>query len=147
MTTLHSHSLNRTRTEDARRYSRRLLRGAELFTGISAVIGGALLVAAPDGSLLGADPTVLTGTAFTDWRLPGLLLATLVGVGFIIAQFWQRGPFALYVSVLVGAGLVAFEAVEFAIIGPHPLEAVFAIVGLLVVILAIRVHGERRVSK
>ncbi|TVZ02240.1 hypothetical protein EAS64_25805 [Trebonia kvetii] len=45
----------------------------------AAEAGRALLAASPDGSLLRAGPAVLAGTALTDWRLPGLLLALLVG--------------------------------------------------------------------
>jgi hypothetical protein len=144
-TTLHGDSVTRRGREH--RLSRRILIGLQLFTGISAVIGGILLVVSPDGSLLRADPAVLAGTPFVDWRGPGTLLAALVGGGFLVAAFWQRPPLALYISVLAGAGLVAFEAVEFTVIGPQPLEAVFAFVGLLVVILAIRVHRVGRATK
>ena len=51
--------------------------------------GGVLLAASPDGSLLRADPAVLADTPFTDWRVPGVLLAGLVGGGFLLAGWWQ----------------------------------------------------------
>jgi hypothetical protein len=44
-----------------------------------------LLAAAPDGSLLRADLAVLAGTPFSDWRVPGVRLAGLVGGGFLLA--------------------------------------------------------------
>ena len=31
----------------------------------------------------------LAGTPFSDWRVPGLLLARLVGGGFLLAGWWQ----------------------------------------------------------
>jgi hypothetical protein len=58
-------------------------------TGVAALIGGVLLAAAPDGSLLSADVAALEGSPFTDWRLPGLLLGGLVGGGFLVAGTWQ----------------------------------------------------------
>jgi hypothetical protein len=58
---------------------RRALVTLELVTGAAALAGGVLLAAAPDGSLLRADPAVLGGTPFSDWRVPGVLLAGLVG--------------------------------------------------------------------
>jgi peptidoglycan/LPS O-acetylase OafA/YrhL len=110
----------------------------ELVTGAAALAGGALLAAVPDGSLLRADPKVLDGTPFTDWRVPGLLLAALVGGGFLVAGYrqWREGRHARGLSVLAGAGLIAFEAAEVAWIGFQPLEAVFAAVGAIVIALA-----------
>jgi peptidoglycan/LPS O-acetylase OafA/YrhL len=119
---------------------RRVLVGVELTTGVAAVAGGVLLAAAPDGSLLRADRAVLAGTPFADWRIPGLLLAVLVGGGFLLAGWWQRDDrwHARELSVLAGTGLVAFESAEFGWLGFQPLEAVFALVGLTVIVLARR---------
>jgi hypothetical protein len=44
-----------------------VLAGVELTTGAAAVVGGALLIAAPDGSLPHADLSVLSRSPFTDW--------------------------------------------------------------------------------
>lgn len=118
----------------------RTVAGVELVTGAAGLAGGILLAVAPDGSLLRADPAVLAGSPFTSWRVPGVLLAALVGGGFLAAGWWQwRGGWhARELSLLAGAGLVAFEAAELAWIGFQPLEAVFALVGLSVIGLAWR---------
>jgi hypothetical protein len=86
------------------------------------------------GSLLKADPAVLAGTPFGDWRLPGVLLAALVGGGYLFAGAWQWGNrwHARELSLIAGAGLVAFEAAEFAWLGFQPLE----VIGVTVVALA-----------
>lgn len=62
----------------------------ELTAGVAAVFGGALLVVAPDGSLLQLDAAMLGGGPFSDWRLPGILLADLVGGGLLAAGMWDR---------------------------------------------------------
>ena len=100
--------------------------------------GGVLLAVAPDGSLLRADPATLAGTPFSDWRVPGVLLAGLVGSGFLLAGWWQwRGyRHARELSIVAGAGLVCFEAAELAWIGFQPLEALFAAVGVVIIGLA-----------
>lgn len=122
---------------------RRILAGLELFTGATAVAGGLLLAIAPDGSLLAADPAALTGSPFADYRVPGVLLATLVGGGYLGTGLWQwrggRGARAL--SVVAGLGLVAFEAAELLWLGFQPLEGVFAVVGVTVAALAVRRSG------
>jgi hypothetical protein len=118
--------------------ARRTLVALELMTGVTGLVGGVLLAAAPDGSLLRADPATLAGSPFSDWRVPGVLLAGLVGGGFLLAGWWQwRGHgYARELSMAAGAGLVCFEAAELAWLGFQPLEAVFAVVGVAVVLLA-----------
>ena len=123
----------------------RILAILELVTGAAALAGGALLTAVPDGSLLRADPKVLTGTPFADWRVPGLLLATLAGGGFLLAGYWQwrNRRHARALSVFAGAGLIAFEAAEMTWIGFQPLEAVFVAVGVVVMALALHNPGRQ----
>jgi hypothetical protein len=119
---------------------RRALVALELATGVAGLVGGVLLAVAPDGSLLQADPATLAGSPFSDWRVPGVLLAGLAGGGFLLAGWWQwRGHrYARELSMAAGAGLVCFEATELAWLGFQPLEAVFAVVGVTIVILAWR---------
>ena len=125
---------------------RRALVTLELVAGVTGLAGGVLLAAAPDGSLLRADPATLAGTPFSDWRVPGVLLAGLVGGGFLLAGWWQwRGHrHARELSMAAGAGLVCFEAAELAWLGFQPLEAVFAVVGLAVTWLAWRLPEPPR---
>lgn len=118
----------------------------ELGTGAAALAGGALLLAAPDGSLLKADLVVLATTPFRDWRVPGLLLATLVGGGYLLAGVWQHSNrwHSRELSMLAGGGLVAFEAAELARIGFQPLEAIFAGIGVTVIALAWKAEGNQQ---
>jgi hypothetical protein len=118
--------------------SRRAVVMVELATGGSALLCGGLLAWRPDGSLLGLPTRILLGGPFADWRLPGLLLAGLVGVGYLTAGAWQLWgyPHSRDLSMLAGTGLVAFEAVEWAWLGFHPLQVVFMAVGAGVVGLA-----------
>lgn len=85
----------------------RALEGLELFTGVTGLVGGLLLIAQRDGSLLQADRSALTGSPFVDWRAPGILLAGLVGGGFLFAGTWQhqRRPLAGVISALGGFGV------------------------------------------
>jgi hypothetical protein len=127
------------------RRPRRFLVGLELITGATALVGGVLLAIAPDGSLLAADPAVLAGSPFADYRWPGILLATLVGGGYLLTGWWQArsGVGARALSVFAGVGLVVFEAGELVWLGFQPLEAVFAVVGATVAVLAVVAPDER----
>ena len=112
----------------------RILIGLELFTGIAAAVGGLLLVVDPDGSLLRAKMSALRDSPFSDWRIPGALLAILVGGGLLVtaACHLLRWRHASALSVFAGVGLVTFEAVELAWLSFQPLEVVFAVVGMVV---------------
>lgn len=118
---------------------RRVLVALEMGTGAAATVGGLLLAAAPDGSLLKADPVALGDSPFDDYRRPGILLATLVGGGLLAAGAWQArsAPGARVLSAAAGVGLVLFEAAEVRWLGFQPLEAVFAGVGASVAGLAV----------
>jgi hypothetical protein len=87
---------------------------------------------------LKADPAALRRGPFTDWRLPGVLLAGLVGGGFLTTGMWQwrDGRWARQLSMLAGVGLIGFEVAEVGWIGFQPLEAVFAGVGAAIVALS-----------
>jgi hypothetical protein len=120
----------------------------EYVTGVTALVGGMLLMAQPNGSLLRANRDALARSPFSDWRVPGLLLAILVGAGFLLAAECQRRRLdhARGLSILAGLGLIAFEIAEFAWIGLQPLEVVFAIVGIAVVVLAARGRVDAAMS-
>ena len=118
----------------------RTLIGLEFVTSAAALGGGLLLAVRPDGAFLHADPSVLRRTPFTDWRLPGLLLAAGCGGGYLVAGLLtlRRHRAAPLVSAAAGAALIGLEAWEIACIEFQPLEAVFAGVGAAVVVLALR---------
>ena len=123
----------------------RTLIALEAVTGATALAGGALLMLAPDGSLLMADSAALEGTAFDNWLLPGTALALFVGLGFAVTAVWQwrRGPYARFLSLAAGVGLVLFEIVQFSLIGFHPLQLVFGVVGVVTAVLAWRLPAAR----
>jgi len=128
------------------RRPRRVLVALELATSAMAAVGGLLLAVAPDGSLLAADTAALAGSPFSDYRWPGLLLATLVGGGYLLTAFWQwRGGWgARTLSIFAGVGLVVFEASELLWLGFQPLELVFGLVGIAVATMAVFGGRSRR---
>ncbi|MBN1926533.1 MAG: hypothetical protein JW798_11925 [Prolixibacteraceae bacterium] len=63
------------------------------FLGLNGIIGGSLLMAKPDGSLLGMNLSWLENTPFPNFRFPGLCLFLLNGALPIVALWgliWQK---------------------------------------------------------
>src|ERR1700693_1053791 len=63
----------------------RLATVLEIFLGIGALFGGIQFILAPDGHLLGVPLSMLAGTPFHTFLVPGLLLFPFVGLGPMVA--------------------------------------------------------------
>jgi hypothetical protein len=86
----------------------------EIFLGIGALFGGFQFILAPDGHLLGVPLSMLAGTPFHSFLVPGLLLFNFVGVAPIMAAAITArrraiGPLA---AVAVGVTLMSWITVE-----------------------------------
>ena len=97
----------------------RLAMALEIFLGIGALFGGIQFILAPDGHLLGVPLSMLAGTPFHSFLIPGLLLFTFVGLGPIVAAAITArrraiGPIAAFAVGLTLMGWITVEMVIFA---------------------------------
>lgn len=103
------------------------------FLGLTAIAGGVALVA----EVIEPGLELLDGSPFSDYVVPGL---SLTGVGVLStvasALAWRRAGGGSVLAALAGAGIVIYEAVEVAVIGPHFLQALYAALGVGIVALA-----------
>lgn len=110
-----------------------------LATGVLAVGGGLALLARPDGSWLGMSPEVLEPTPFTTFRIPGLVLALVVGgsqlvAGVAVARRHARGLRLATVAGVLLAGWIAIQAMMLSrVIWLQVLFFVVALVELMLV--------------
>jgi hypothetical protein len=112
----------------------------EAFVGLGAVGGGVALMLGPKGSILPLPTSLLNGSPFADYFVPGVLLTLVVGGGMLGAAvlLGLHRPYALEVAMVTGAALVIFEVVEFSIIGFNPLQVLYG--GLGAVVLGVATH-------
>lgn len=122
-----------------------ILLGFLVLQGIGGVFGGAAFVLAPDGDLLRMPTSYLEGTPFADFFIPGLLLLTVLGIFPLVVavDLWRRRPWAWFGAFAVGCGLVIFELVEYAMIGPDPQQLVWASIGGLIAVCCISPSVQR----
>jgi hypothetical protein len=109
----------------------RLVAVLETFLGLGAMAGGAALMVAPDGHLLGMTTRLLAGSPFHSYLVPGIVLFTLIGVGPVLAAattLW-RLRIAPQAAVAVGVLLIGWIAVEMVVLaGPGSLAWAFYLV-------------------
>jgi hypothetical protein len=84
----------------------RVIVGLELLLSVGALFGGAVLVAGPDGHLLGMPQSLLASSPFTSFLIPGLLLF----VASVLTMFRSRA--APFVTFAAGAAVVGWITVE-----------------------------------
>src|SRR5439155_15253169 len=97
--------------------ARRIMILLELIVGVLALGGGAALVAAPSGRMLGFDVAMLHGT-FRDFLWPGLCL---IGMGlvqlFAAWATWRRVLWDHVASTAAGAVLILWISVQVVLVG------------------------------
>lgn len=117
--------------------------GVEILLSACALGGGLVLVIAPRGEIMPLPLSALAGSPFDTYLVPGLILFGVLGLGPLIAArlAWLRHPLAPTAAFVVGAGLLVWVAVEVAIIGysnEPPLQAIYGILGVAIVLIACR---------
>jgi hypothetical protein len=124
---------------------RRLLATLCLFTGLTSVLGGAELALAPDGSLVGLPLSLLRYSPFTDFLVPGLLLAGVVGAINTVAGVLvlARKPPAGGEALVGGVAMATWIGVELALLRSfHWLHGVYLALAAAIVVVAL-VHERR----
>lgn len=115
--------------------------GFLVLLGVGALAGGVVLVTDPSGSTMHWNLSMLQGSPFADFLVPGLILGGLFGVGsFVVAAMGlARFRIAPFLAFAIGCAQMIWIVAELAIIGQfsflHP--ACFAI-GLVIATTSVR---------
>ena len=136
-----------------------------IFLGISGGGGGIALIVKPDGSIMQMPVSVLKGSFFTDFLIPGIILFLILGIfpllTFLIMMIepdWKlMQSLSIYqdryvgwmFSLFAGFGLIIWMNIEIAIIGFGAIiQVIYSILGLLLLIFtlipSVMKHYERR---
>ena len=105
----------------------KLCLGFLAFLALGALGGAAFLVTSPDGSAMQWNVSMLEGSPFTDFFVPGLILGGLFGLGSlaVVVMGLARWRIAPFLAFALGCGQVIWIVVQLAIIGQlsflHPL--------------------------
>jgi hypothetical protein len=129
-----------------------LLLAAVLAQALSGLAGGFGLMADPSGEAVGLPVEWLDGSPFSDYRIPGMILFTILGAYPLIVAWalWQRRRWARMGSLLVGFGLLIWIVVEVVVVGYQsepPLQAAYGLLGVLIVGFASAPSARRKLLR
>lgn len=108
--------------------------------GVGALAGGIALVSKPDGSVMGFGVSILAGSPFADFLVPGLILGGLFGVGSLVvaAMGIRHARVAPFLAFAIGCAQMIWIVVELAIIGEFSwLHPTFFGIGLAIALAAL----------
>lgn len=129
-------------------WRRRILFFLLVFQGLSGCLGGVRLVADPLGASIDLPVELLTGSAFSNYLVPGLVLLIVLGIGPWVAAYgvWRRRPWGWMSSFVVGAALIIWLAIQIRIIGYHsdpPLQLTYGVIACAIAVLALLCGRDR----
>jgi hypothetical protein len=89
-----------------------------VFLGLGALAGGIALVLRPDGSILQMPVSMLEGSVFPDYLVPGLILGGLFGIGSLVVAGMglRHWPIAPFLAFAIGVGQMIWIVVELIVI-------------------------------
>ncbi len=114
----------------------------DLFLAIGAFGGGLALMLGPRGEIIPLKVATLSGSPFDTFFVPGLVLFVVLGFGPLAAAAlaWLRQPLAPVATIVVGAGLLPWLAVEIVIVGyasDPPLQPFYLLVGAVITVIGL----------
>jgi hypothetical protein len=117
---------------------RKELRAVDWFLAISTIVGGVALWV----GWITMPLSYLQGSPFSNYDVPAALLTLVVGGASLAAAVsMQRrlevGPIA---SLIAAVATACFEGVEWSVIGFNPLQVVYLLVAVVIVMLALRLE-------
>ncbi len=104
---------------------------------IGALGGGLALILGPHGEILPLPMTLLQGSPFNNYFVPGLIFFMVLGGGALLVAVlaWRHHSWAPALTLGVGAVLLIWMTVEIAIIGysnTPPLQPIYIGMGLVI---------------
>jgi menaquinone-dependent protoporphyrinogen oxidase len=118
-----------------------------LVTGLTAIAGGMLLVARPDGALIHMPTSTLAHSPFSTFLVPGLLLLLAVGVsntaaGLLMLRDALRANESAFAAGAVLLGWIVTEMVMLRTI--HPFQVVYCAAAVIIMNEALRRRARDR---
>ena len=122
------------------------------FQGISGLFGGLALVIDPTGELLRMPISMLEGSPFDNFLIPGIILLTILGIFPMVVFYGLRKKlnWAWSGALMVSAALIIWIGVEIWMVGYHPeppLQLIYGLLGLILLTLTLLPSVRKQLLK
>jgi hypothetical protein len=113
-----------------------VMMGLILFQGISGLFGGIALVNDPSGELLQMPLSMLEGSPFDTFLIPGIILLTILGIFPMVVYYglWKHRIWSWTGALIVSIALIIWIGVEIWMVGYHPeppLQLIYGVLGMI----------------
>ena len=115
------------------------------FIAITSTLSGLLMINNPGGEILNLPTTILNGTPFKNFLVPGILLTAIVGSVNLLAIFYsiQRQPKLYDWSMAGGVVITGWIIVQMLLIqAVHWLNFLYLGIGILIILIAYQLKGK-----
>ena len=116
----------------------------QFFVGIGAVICGVILVLYPSGRVLKMPLSLLAGSPFSNYLIPGMILFLVNGVGQLWAGVlsFRHHSWSGHASAVFGMGLIIWIFMQVSMLGGgHWLQYTYFMIGVIETVLAFLMRG------
>jgi hypothetical protein len=115
------------------------------FIAVTSTLSGLLMISSPDGSILNLPLSLLNGTPFKNFLIPGILLTVIVGSVNLVAVFYntQRDPIRYKWATAGGIMITAWIIAQILLIqSAHWLHFLYLGIGILIILIAYQLKGK-----
>lgn len=115
------------------------------FIAITSTLSGLLMISSPDGAILNLPLSLLDGTPFTDFLVPGILLTMTVGSVNLYAIFCQMQRHRNRYNWAIAGGIMITGRITAQILliqTAHWLHFLYLGIGLLIILIAYQLKGK-----
>jgi hypothetical protein len=106
----------------------------QFFIALGAIVSGLLMIIIPDGSLMKMPLSMLEGSPFKNFLLPGLILMIINGLGNVFSGIlsFRKQKLAGFAGIFFGMGLMIWIFVQVNMIGGgHWLQYLYFSLGIV----------------
>jgi uncharacterized membrane protein len=115
------------------------------FAALTAIVSGFIMINNPDGNIMNLRLNLLEGTAFKDFRIPGLILAIVVGGINLLAVFYNllRHQTRYNWAMAGGTVISGWIIIQMILIGAfHWLHVLYLVIGILIILISYQLKGK-----
>lgn len=115
------------------------------FTALTAIVSGMLLIYDPTGSFFQMQLSLLSGTPFKNYLIPGFILTFLVGGTNLVAVVLNlmRSEKRYHWAIAAGVMISGWIIVQMIMISTFTwLQLLYLVIGILSILLAYQLEGK-----